>query len=1047
MNLQEWMNEYDHLVEQPKTPNAAPAPEPASPMSIPTSPPQFQRRARLVKRNSSPLLLNHLNQDNQSMSAPNSPLSGTPTNGGPRAGWLSAKAPSKLKVGPGKQSSPRTTKHGSHIVPKSSSEIGLQRSRSSNNPGESAITAAIIRKNSSGLTNFSMSDSNSFHENSDLDYDSGNLESDEEDDDNSEEPPPLPSTPSPLTITTNRHSMFVGEKPNLRMPLNSPSLLLRTPSSGGTSSTTLVSDNIFDTITDPALPLYRMSRIETDVFLRNQPTGTVLLRPSSLPGCITFSFQSVAGRQTMQSQSIAKKVRHLLIGLTRAGLWCEADSKATPLDPKFISLRDCLRHMCQKIGATDPLREEQYQPLVLPPERIVASSEWSQMTPLVTLKDDVGTTLDDGKSRGIALPRQPNDADVQVYCDSTMSRDLYLEEFWGHPHVLLIGEKSSESNSDITHEIIAVRSVAQMKQFQALRITGKNTQMFYINGSDLQPSRKSGNKTLEIQLERYLNSSLSQTTKFTYRYVKQHTQFAHAVKKIEAQHPQSRKQVKLAFLYSTNDDPGGRECEDNAANSGQMQTFLNEISEEIDLSTWQGYRGDMGRDVQQKSMFARWRDMEFMLHVSTLLSREQHRRLIGNDVGVVLFRPSNAGPLDVDSLDLGTVPQVFGVVQPVVVLFRPSNAGPLDIDSLDLGTVPQVFGVVQPVDGRKSSDGKQLYRVCFFARSVVKGGAPLLPWRVLFTASELKPLLLCRMANDVNEAMVHAPPMNRLFFRPRQATLDDICMKEGAPESSRAAAQRAKHEAAGRKEPKRGSHIESLNVQPRRPSSVTTMGIAERTAGIKKAAHNVTLTVNVSLVIKLQPSANNRFSESDPMYVVVRMLEQEAKSPSRKGPQPVFAFNATLKLSGVALPTNDVFIELWRDGSIKLGKPICVGQWRNTLTQVLTSLSRRRTVAILLQRRPEDSKDRGTVGELLCSFEVEGAQMHTDGEFDLKTFEWYHGPMSSSEAFTLLAPLSEGSFLVRLSTKQEDSYVVSYKSASNQSKSRILHVLLTKKDG
>ena len=29
-------------------------------------------------------------------------------------------------------------------------------------------------------------------------------------------------------------------------------------------------------------------------------------------------------------------------------------------------------------------------------------------------------------------------------------------------------------------------------------------------------------------------------------------------------------------------------------------------------------------------------------------------------------------------------------------------------------------------------------------------------------------------------------------------------MKEGAPESSRAAAQRAKHEAAGRKEPKRG---------------------------------------------------------------------------------------------------------------------------------------------------------------------------------------------------------------------------------------------------
>lgn len=36
----EWMNEYDHLVEQPKTPGPAPAPEPGSPMSIPTSPPE-----------------------------------------------------------------------------------------------------------------------------------------------------------------------------------------------------------------------------------------------------------------------------------------------------------------------------------------------------------------------------------------------------------------------------------------------------------------------------------------------------------------------------------------------------------------------------------------------------------------------------------------------------------------------------------------------------------------------------------------------------------------------------------------------------------------------------------------------------------------------------------------------------------------------------------------------------------------------------------------------------------------------------------------------
>jgi hypothetical protein len=28
-------------------------------------------------------------------------------------------------------------------------------------------------------------------------------------------------------------------------------------------------------------------------------------------------------------------------------------------------------------------------------------------------------------------------------------------------------------------------------------------------------------------------------------------------------------------------------------------------------------------------------------------------------------------------------------------VFRPANAGPLNVDTLDIGTVPQVFGVVQ----------------------------------------------------------------------------------------------------------------------------------------------------------------------------------------------------------------------------------------------------------------------------------------------------------------------------------------------------------------
>jgi len=50
-----------------------------------------------------------------------------------------------------------------------------------------------------------------------------------------------------------------------------------------------------------------------------------------------------------------------------------------------------------------------------------------------------------------------------------------------------------------------------------------------------------------------------------------------------------------------------------------------------------------------------------------MLNQEQHRRLIGNDVAVILFqetdRLSNVH-IDPSLIDLGQVTQMFGVVQP-----------------------------------------------------------------------------------------------------------------------------------------------------------------------------------------------------------------------------------------------------------------------------------------------------------------------------------------------------------------------------------------------
>jgi hypothetical protein len=59
-----------------------------------------------------------------------------------------------------------------------------------------------------------------------------------------------------------------------------------------------------------------------------------------------------------------------------------------------------------------------------------------------------------------------------------------------------------------------------------------------------------------------------------------------------------------------------------------------------------------------------------MFHISHWMIAEQHRRLLGNDVNFIIFHDGpeafNPDPMN----ELGTVPQVFGVVTPFEDLFR-----------------------------------------------------------------------------------------------------------------------------------------------------------------------------------------------------------------------------------------------------------------------------------------------------------------------------------------------------------------------------------------
>jgi len=102
---------------------------------------------------------------------------------------------------------------------------------------------------------------------------------------------------------------------------------------------------------------------------------------------------------------------------------------------------------------------------------------------------------------------------------------------------------------------------------------------------------------------------------------------------------------------------------------------LDTLAKQISLKDWTNYRGDFGADVEQDSYYTVWKGIEMMFHIAPLMTSEQHRRMIGNDICFILFNENLDGekvePLNVTAMDsLGTVPQVFSVVQPQGKAYR-----------------------------------------------------------------------------------------------------------------------------------------------------------------------------------------------------------------------------------------------------------------------------------------------------------------------------------------------------------------------------------------
>lgn len=132
-----------------------------------------------------------------------------------------------------------------------------------------------------------------------------------------------------------------------------------------------------------------------------------------------------------------------------------------------------------------------------------------------------------------------------------------------------------------------------------------------------------------------------------------------------------------------------------------------------------------------------WRGLELLLHVAPHMSAEQHRRLCGNDIGVIVYydAPSGAPP------------------------FTPFG-------SIAMGTVPHVFAVVQPHAG---ADG--FYRLGFFQRPGVGEYRPQTPPAAHYlSTAAMREFLFTKLHNGFVRAQ-SVPPMDRLFRVPRRAAL------------------------------------------------------------------------------------------------------------------------------------------------------------------------------------------------------------------------------------------------------------------------------------
>eukprot|EP01130_Rhizamoeba_saxonica_P008423 TRINITY_DN3409_c0_g1_i1.p1 TRINITY_DN3409_c0_g1~~TRINITY_DN3409_c0_g1_i1.p1 ORF type:complete len:500 (-),score=121.85 TRINITY_DN3409_c0_g1_i1:40-1539(-) len=315
--------------------------------------------------------------------------------------------------------------------------------------------------------------------------------------------------------------------------------------------------------------------------------------------------------------------------------------------------------------------------------------------------------------------------------------NLFMEDFYPNAPLIFI----NQNKEDVAVGLIAVSPVPFVQFPDVLDdfdFAGSyNCLLIRPDGSYPFSLQNIHAKKIHTRLETYFNRHKTDKNGDIY-FVYDQEEISEAVADLETNHTTSVHQIKVAVIYAL---PGQLTMEEIFSNQpppeSQFWEFLGTFSNRIDMQGFQGYRGDMGTsgdDVKNDSYYINWKEREFMFHVAPLMNSEQHRRLIGNDMAVIIYYE-------------GT---------------EPFNPEPLN----GIGGVPQVFSVIQPVEN--------MYRCGFFSRGNIKPYLPAAaPLDHLFSPETLKDYLLTKIHNGTVTTK-SCPPMSKLFSRPKQFAIKEI---------------------------------------------------------------------------------------------------------------------------------------------------------------------------------------------------------------------------------------------------------------------------------